>query len=219
MTPLLIGKPVCNTRLARGLISAALLVVLLSLACGGSSTPGRAPSNLTAEQRARLQDFAESVEADGDLRPVLPNYLPSGLDPLPEIIDSSKNHIALQFSSTPDESSEKTAVPLYLEITRVFEPMSRPFFCGDGPNLDVSNLEDYDLGGRDLKCVHLDGRPAELQYTEHGDGTVQYSISFELDDLDIYVSFVWKRGQDASRESEEQMKKETLRVAVSMIAP
>ena len=44
-------------------------------------------------------------------------------------------------------------------------------------------------------------------------------ISFELDDLDIYISFSWKRGPDASREREEQMKQEVLRVAESMTAP
>jgi hypothetical protein len=67
--------------------------------------------------------------------------------------------------------------------------------------------------------VKVGGRPADLKTTEQGDREMVHDISFELGDLDILVGFFWKRGQDATRETEEQMKEELLRVAESMAAP
>lgn len=103
-----------------------LVVVLLSLACAGSDT-ARA-SNLTDDEMARLQEFAEGVEREGYLRPALPAYVPPGLDPSPEIMDRGEEHISFQFLPTPPESSEMTAVPLFLEIAgavRAPEPATR----------------------------------------------------------------------------------------------
>lgn len=80
-------------------------------------------------------------------------------------------------------------------------------------------MEDDPLLDLDLECLKVGGCPADLQNTEQGDGQMEHMISFELGDLDIYVSLWWKRGQDASRETEEQMKQEVLRVAESMTAP
>ena len=129
-------------------------------------------------------------------------------------MDKSAEHVVFQFLPAPRESSEKTAVPLFLEIAQQFDPLSLPLLCGGG-----SSLEDYDLGDLDLECVKVDGRPADLQTTEQPDGEVEHMISFELGDLDIYVSLWWRRGPDASPETEEQMKQEVLRVAASMAAP
>jgi hypothetical protein len=120
-----------SAHLARGLISAVLAVILLSLACGGSNTRG--PSNLTAEQRARLQDFAEKVEGEGYLRPALPAYVPPGLDPSPEIMDKSDQHIVFQFLPTPSEPSERTAVPLFLVIGQQFDPRACHSSAGTSP--------------------------------------------------------------------------------------
>ena len=207
-----------STHVARGLISAAAVVVLLSLACGGSNT-GR-PSNLTDEQMARLQDFAEGVEREGNLRPALPAYVPPGVDPSPVIIDKSEQHIVFAFLGTSEGASEKAAlekaaVPLSLSIEQQFAPLSLPLLCGD-----ESSLEDDELllpGGHE--CVRVGEHPADLQTTEDPDGTVIHEIWFELGDLDITMGFFWKRGQDASPETEEQMKQEVLRVATSMTAP
>ncbi len=200
---------------ARGIITAALLVVaLLPLACGGSDAPGSAPSNLTDEQMARLEDFADSVEADGDLRPALPAYVPPGLDPSPEITDKSKQHIVFAFLPAKDESSEKTAVPLFLEIGQQFDPLDLPLLCGD-----EASSEDFLRSDPDLECVKVGGRPADLETTEQPDDIVDYDIGFELDELDIHMHLPWKRGPDATRETEEQMKEELLRVAESMTAP
>jgi hypothetical protein len=185
--------------------------VITTTPCG-SNTPR--PSNLPDEEMARLEDFAESLQREGYLRPALPAYVPPGLRPSAAIIDDGEEHIAFALLPTPQESSAETAVPLSLDIGEQFDPAILPLLCGDG-----SNLGDADLLDPGLECVRVGGRPADLKTLEEPDGTVSHDISFELDDLDIFMSFVWKRGPDASRETEEQMKQELLRAAESMTAP
>jgi hypothetical protein len=154
------------------------------------------------------------VEGEGYLRPALPAYVPPGLDPSPEILDGGEEGIGFQFLPTPGEPSEKAAVPLWLDISQQVYPASLPVRCGDG-----SNLGDADLLDPGVECVKVNGRPADLQTIEEADGTVSHDVGFKLGDLAIHMSFVWKRGPDASRETEEQMKQELLRAAESMTAP
>src|SRR3990172_4917087 len=91
------------TTLALALVAAT---VLLAAACAQSPS---SPSNLTAEQRERLQKFADEMEREVYFRPVLPTYVPAGFDPLPIAFDRSEGHLAMDFRPQTDDTSNTPA--------------------------------------------------------------------------------------------------------------
>jgi hypothetical protein len=185
-------------------------VMLLGFACSPSAAPA---SNLTGEQKARLRELADGIERGGNLRPVLPDYLPRGLDPFPTVLSKFEARVWLVFGSARAHDNTTAPVPVELEVTEELDPGAPPRGCSADPPLEDSALDE--LG---IECVRLDGQVADLEVIEQGEGVVDYVLTFDLRDINTFMVLTWQAGAQPSEEEHAAMRRETLRVAESMIS-
>src|SRR3972149_2115447 len=86
---LLIGRCVL------GFVGINLALMLLSCTSAGSEQG--ASSNLSPEDRARLEAWALDLQAEGALAPALPSYIPRGLDTQPTVIQAFEELLRFEF--------------------------------------------------------------------------------------------------------------------------
>jgi len=185
-------------------------VILLGFACGDSAS---APaSNLTGEQKARLSDLAESLEREGNLRPTLPAYIPQGLDPFPTVLSKFESRVRLVFNSAGVHDNTTSPAPVELAVDEELDPDAPPRGCRADPPLEKKEL--VELG---IECVKLDGQVADLEVIDQGEGVVDYDLTFDVRDINTFMVLTWQAGTRPSKKEQATMRRETLRVAESMI--
>ena len=187
-------------------------VTLLGFACGDS---GSGPaSNLTGKQKARLNELAESLKREGNLRPALPAYIPQGLDPFPTVLSKFEARAWMVFGSAgKHDNNTTTPIPIELEVDEDLYPGLSPLNCRADPPLEKREL--VDLG---IECVKVGGQVADLQITGLADAQIVYAMSFDIGDIDTLVALTWRADTQPSKETQATMKREILRVAESMLA-
>jgi hypothetical protein len=189
-----------------GRVLVVSVVLLASIACGDAdpeNTP--APSAPSVEHRPEVQQAIDELEVNAGFRPLLPTYLPDGLNPTPEtahVRDESQQTAIIAYFALPD-SQPAEAPPAVLEIT---EDPAKNFECPLCP------------GEAGFTPLELGGEPALAEEGEASAGVVYYVLYFVAGDVFVTLNAEW----DAPEGSElvnptAEMKQELVRVAESII--
>ena len=193
---LLIGRCVL------GFVGINLALMLLSCTSAGSEQG--ASSNLSPEDRARLEAWALDLQAEGALAPALPSYIPRGLDTQPTVIQAFEELLRFEFRRNIS-ADQSPSMPLVLRIEEEAPARERPVYCESDPPLSEADLE-----GLGAECVKISGRPADL-YEDAGNPTELF-LTFHAGDYLISVNMIWdSEGEDIRRD--------ILRVAESISLP
>ena len=184
-----------------------LLVLLASIACGGSdpeSTPS--PSAPSAAHGPEVQQAIDELEGNAGFRPILPTYLPDGLNPVPEtthVRDESQQTAIIAYFALPDSQAAE-APPEVLEIT---EDPAKNFDCPLCP------------GEGGFTELELGDKPALAEEGEASEGVVYYVLYFVAGDVLVTLNGEWDvpDGSGLANPTAE-MKQELVRVAESMLA-
>lgn len=190
---------------ANGMRPWALMLIPLLLAlpaCGGGSDE---PAPTSQQLRPDLQQAIAELEANVGFRPVVPAYLPEGLDPTPETVYSrTDTEQTAIISFFPEEDTQaQPAPPAVLEIT---EDPSEGLAC---PLCPGGDLKEFQLKGQ--AALEEEGGIAE-------EDLVYYVLYFISGDVLVTLNAEWDVPADSGLTSPtDEMKQELVRVAESML--
>lgn len=174
----------------------------ISAAC--SESP-REPDSLPGAEQFELMNAIERAEEDVGFALIRPMYLPEGLDWQPEIhYANDKLTVIMRFFPTPGDTSVNgdPSAPTLLELDVVQEH-------------DPSGT--FNIGG-ELETLDLGDETVQVQEFQLGEDAVGFHIHFRVGDVFVTVSAFWEVAPPGPLEVSDEMKRELIAVAESMIA-